>query len=850
MLKATLQGLLAHKLRLALAALAVVLGVSFVSGTLVLSDTLNSTFDHLFQQTTAGIDVQVQGKSNGAGEAFDHPPFPDSVLPTVQSVSGVREAFGNVSREATFVGRDGTAIRNGGAPTLAFLWDPYADISPLHLRSGAPPGAGEVVMDVKTAGDHGFHIGDPVTVIVPQGPPQRMRISGITGFGDSDNLVGATIAAFDPSTGRHLLGADGEYDNIVVKAEDNVAADQLRGRVAAVLPASVEAVTGKTLAQQEQDQIAKGLSFISTFLLVFAGISLFVGSFIILNTFAILVTQRSRELALLRALGASRAQVMRSVLLGSLITGLIAAAVGVAFGVLIAKLLELLFNAIGFGITGTSLVFQARTPIVGLLVGTLVTMVASLVPAYRAARVPPVAALRDSVVAVSAVSLRRIAGGGALLVGGGAVLLLGLFVAASHKLLLTGLGALLVFLGVAVLAPAAVVPIVTLLAVPVRALRGAPGVLAEQNAMRNPRRTAATASALMIGIGLIGTFTVVAASSKDSINGIVDRTAKADFIITGKGLSPDVGVNTEVANRLRADPDVAVVSEVVGSRFRLRSGSIDETDPVIGVDPATVERVVAATVQRGAPITTLADGEIAVSEDAVTAHGWRLGDTIPVQLPAGPVHAQRVAAVYARNPLLSDYIISLSLMRTGVVRKLDDAVLVADARGTSPAAVQASLGRDIAGYPDVQVQTQADFKQSQGNQIDAILNLLTVLLVLAIVIALLGIVNTMALSIVERTRELGLVRALGMTRGQMRTMVRWETVMITLLGTFLGLAVGVAFGAALVRALSGQGIDTLDVAPGQLAGCVVVAFIAGLAAAIFPALRASRLNMLEAIATE
>jgi len=268
----------------------------------VLSDTLNSTFDHLFQQTTAGIDVQVQGKNNGVGESFDHPPIPESVLGTVQTVSGVREAFGNVNREATFVGRKGSAIRNGGAPTLAFLWDPFTDISPLHLRSGAPPQAGEVVMDVKTATDQGFKVGDTVTVIVPQGPPQKLRISGITGFGDSDNLVGATIAAFDPATGRHLLGADGQYDDIVVKAQDNVTADELRARVAAVLPSTAEAVTGKTLAQQEQDQIAKGLSFISTFLLVFAGISLFVGSFIILNTFAILVTQRSRELALLLSL--------------------------------------------------------------------------------------------------------------------------------------------------------------------------------------------------------------------------------------------------------------------------------------------------------------------------------------------------------------------------------------------------------------------------------------------------------------------------------------------------------------------------------------------------------------------
>lgn len=851
MLNATLRGLLAHKLRLLLAAIAVVLGISFVTGTLVLSDTLNNTFDSLFKQSTAGIDVSVRGRSVGTnklGEPATHPPVPDSVLATVRSVPGVGEAFGQVQATATLVDRNGKEIRHGGAPTFGFLWNPYADMSPLHLKEGQPPhGDSEVVIDVTSAADSGFKVGDKVQIVFPAGQPRTYTISGITGFGTADNLVGATLAVFDADTGRAVLNSAGQYDTIEVRGDSGVIADDLRARIAARLPQGVEAVTAKTLVQEATDQIGTALGFLSTALLVFAGISLFVGSFIILNTFTILVAQRQRELALLRALGATRAQVLRSVVIESLITGLLASAAGVGFGVLIAKGLQALLSSIGLSLSGTSLQFQARTPIIAMVVGTLVTVGASLLPALRATRIPPVAAMRDSVPTASAVSTRRIAGGSLVAVAGITILLLGLFALSDHQLLAVGAGALLTFVGVAILAPVVAVPVVRVMGKPVQALRGVPGTLARENAMRNPRRTATTASALMIGIGLVACFTVVAASFKDSVNAVVDRTARADFIVTPATVTSDAGVGTGVADRLRKVPTIATVSELVAGSITVNG----EDNSLLGIDPSTVDAVLAVTVQHGVDLAQLGDGDTAISEDAVTAHHWRLGDMVPMQMKVPGVRMQKVIAVYARNPLLGDYIVTVHTFRQGNPKRVsDDVVLIAATPGHSATDVRASIDAALAGFPGLQVQNQAEFKKSQGAQVDQLLNILTALLVLAIIIALLGIVNTMALSIVERTRELGLVRALGMTRAQMRTMVRWETVIITLFGTLLGIAVGIGFGIALVKSLSSQGVDILSLAPGQLVAYVVVAFFAGLLAAVFPALRASRLNMLEAIATE
>ncbi|HXA29952.1 MAG TPA: FtsX-like permease family protein [Candidatus Angelobacter sp.] len=849
MLKATLRGLLAHKLRLALATMAIVLGVSFVTGTLVIGDTINSTFDTLFKTTTAGVDVDVRAVSTGTEQGHDvHPPIPVSVLPPVQAVNGVKEAFPYLARVAVIVGKDGKVVSTGGAPTLGLLWNPYPDMSSFRLRSGAPPqGPDQVVIDAHTASVQGFKAGDSVRIVLPSGSPQTFTLSGTTGFGNQDNLAGATVAAFDPQAGRALLGAPNEYDGIYLKAQQGVSPETLKARVAAVLPHGVEAVTGQTLAQEQTDAVKTGIGFLTTFLLVFAFISLFVGSFIILNTFAILVAQRTRELALLRCLGATRGQVMRSVLTEAAITGLVAAILGILAGLGIAKGLEALLGAVGLDLSGTSLQLQPHTVIAGLAVGVLVTIVASVLPARRATRVAPVEALRDAMPSPSVVSAGRIIGGLLLLGAGVLSILLGLFALPSNQLLVTGLGALATFIGVAVLAPIVVGPVVSVLGAPVRRFRGVPGKLARENAMRQPRRTASTASALMIGVGLVSCFTVVAASLTGSINRIVDRTVNADYIISpqtqGNG---DALLSPDITTRLAADRNVAVVSPISGGTFHYGN----EADQVEAVDTATILRVADVTVQNGASLDRLGDGQVAISEDAAKNHALKVGDVVPMQLPRPGVLEQRVATVYARNPLLGDYLVTRSTWQRGSIEIFDFVVLVKGSSGVSQSALRSSITSDLSAFPNVQVQNNAEYKKTQGQQIDVLLNLLTALVVLAIVIALLGVVNTMALAIVERVRELGLVRALGMTRSQTRSMVRWETVLITVFGALLGCVVGLFFGVALVRAFASQGVDVLDLALGRQVQYVLVAFVAGLVAAIWPARRAARVDLLQAIATE
>jgi putative ABC transport system permease protein len=746
------------------------------------------------------------------------------------------------------VGRDGKAVINGGAPTFGLLWNPYPDLSAARLRSGrAPHGDGEVVIDAHTARTQTLKVGDSVKIVVPQGGPRQFTISGITGFGDQDTLNGATISAFDPQVGRTILNAAHEYDYMDLKARDGVSPQTLKTHVSAALPSGMEAITGDALAKEQSDAVKIGIGFLTTFLLVFALISVFVGSFIILNTFSILVAQRTRELALLRCLGATRRQVMGSVLTEAAVTGLVASVIGIAVGMGIAEGLNALLGSLGLDLSGSSLQLQAHTIITALLVGTLVTIVAATLPARRATRVAPVEALRESAPTPSVVSLARILTGSAMLVGGVALILIGLFVVSSNQLPLVGAGALLTFLGVATLAPMVVGPVVSVLAAPVARWRGVSGRLARENAKRQPRRTAATASALMIGVGLVSCFTVVAASLTDSVSKVIDRTVNADYILSpqnqGGGnalLSPDI------ATRIASDPKTSVVSPIAGGTFHYGK---DETT-ASAIVPATILRTADMTTKSGTTLDQLGDGDVAISEDAAKNHSLKVGDTVPMQFARPGVHDQRVAMVYARNPLFGDYILTRTAWQQYNVDFFDFIVLVKGAPGVSQADLRSAIQQDIASFPNVQVQNNAEYKQTQAQGVDVLLNLLTVLVVLAIIIALLGVVNTMALAIVERVRELGLVRALGMTRGQTRSMVRWETVLITVFGALLGCVVGLFFGIALVRAFASQGVDVLNISLGRQIEYVIVAFFAGLLAAIWPARRASRVDMLQAIATE
>jgi len=846
MWRATLKGILAHKLRLALTALAVVLGVGFVAGSYVLTDTMGHAFDGLFAQIDTGVAVVVEGvpkftaSGPGGDESGQAERVPASVLDRIRQVPGVRVASGDLSGYAQLVDKQGKAITTGGAPTLGVTWEDDPTLNPLRLREGSPPrGPGQIVVDAATASKYGFHVGDRVKVLL-QGPPMEATITGIAGFGESDSLLGATLVAFDPQTAQQALQGNGAWDDIRVAAQPGVSATDLRDRIQHVLPSGYEAKTGSQAAQSSSDDIKKNLSFFNIALLVFAGISLFVAAFTIFNTFSILVAQRTRELALLRALGASSRQVRRSVLAEAVIVGVIASAVGLGFGLVIALGLEGLLKAFGIGLPTTTLQVLPRTIVVALVVGTVTTVVASVVPAFRASRVSPMAALRDQQTGAGGSIRRRVLAGALVTLAGVGALMLGLFGSTSNGVSLVGLGAAGVFLGVAMLGPLVARPMAAAIGWPVR--RRISGKLGRENAMRNPRRTASTAAALMIGLGLMAFVSIFAASIKASADRTLRETLKADYIVS---TSQFVGFSPAVADALRSNPAFSAVEE-----FRQGSFGVNGSGEFLtATDPSTLTRVADVKMLSGS-VGALGDGGVLVSKKTVDAHDWAVGDVVHAQFARTGRQDLTVAGVYDNNDLLGGYVVSLGTYERDFIMQLDQDVLVTVAPGGSGAGVKQAVQRVAGQFPGVRIQDQAQFRQTTEKQVDQLLGLIVALLGLAVVIALFGIVNTLALSVFERTREIGLLRAVGMARRQVRAMIRWESVITAVFGAVLGVAVGVFFGWAMVQALHDSGVTVLSIPGRQLVLFIVVAAFGGMLAAALPARRAARLNVLEAISTE
>jgi len=647
--------------------------------------------------------------------------------------------------------------------------------------------------------------------------------------------------AFDPQTAQIALNGQGKFDEIDATAQPGVSPEELRDRIQHVLPANFQAKTGQEAAQANSQDIKEALSFFNIALLVFAAIALFVGAFIIFNTFQILVTQRTRELALLRALGASPAQVRRSVIVEALIVGVLASVTGLAAGFLLAVGLQGLLKAFGIDLPSTTMQLLPRTIIAAFAVGVGTTLVSSIMPAIRAARVAPVEALRESQPAEYRGSPKRTATGLIITALGVGILMYGLLGGPSNAAALVGLGAATVFFGVAILSPLIVRPVARLLGAPLARL-GVSGKLGRENALRNPKRTASTAAALMIGLGLVAFVSIFAQSIKASSDKILRETLKADYLVT---TSQFTGFSLDVATRLRSDPAFVTVSEFRTGVFGYRNRS----QQVQGVDPTNVDDVVQVEMKEGS-LAELGDDGILVFEEVAESQKWSVGDTIEVQFARTGKQRLRIAGIYTDDRLLGPYVITLSTFEKNFVEQLDDIVLVKTAPGTSPAEARAAADQVAKEFPNVKLEDQAQFRQSQAAQIDQLLGLISALLGLAILIALVGIVNTLALSIYERTREIGLLRAVGMVRRQVRSMIRWESVIIAVFGALLGTAVGVFFGWAMVQALEDVGISVLSIPGGQLVFFVVLAGLAGVLAAVFPARRAARLNVLEAIAYE
>jgi putative ABC transport system permease protein len=834
----TIKGLLAHKLRLALTALAIVLGVTFISGTFVLTDTLNNTFSVLFGNIYQKIDFQVRGDpqlgSSGANAVRNE--LPSSLLATVRRVPGVAAAQGDVEGYAQFVAHDGKPIQTGSAATLGVNFDPDQQVSALHIIAGGPPvTSGDVVMDAGTASKYDFTVGQRVRILFA-GTPRTFTITGIAQFGSAGNLAGASLAAFTLPTAQAVLQETGQFDDIAVVTAPGASKPAVQRAIAAVLPAGVQVVTGQTVMNENTAAISQDLSFFSTALLVFAFISLFVGGFTIFNTFSITVGQRTRELALLRIVGASRRQVFRSVLAEAAITGLVASVIGLGLGVLAAVGLEALLRGFGTTLPTGSLVFEPRTVLVGLAVGVGVTVIAAIGPARNAVRIPPIAALSDRQ-ADGGVSLRRRFTGGAAVALAGAVLLaIGL---AKPAIALVGAGAVGIFVGVAMLSPAIARPASSVIGRPLARLLGQPGTLGRENSMRSPRRTAQTASALMVGLALVAAMSVFGASLSRSATASVDQAISADLIVTPTGTGE---LSQLIPSRASAVPGVSTTTTVYSGQFEVQNSLAK----LAAVSTAHLADTLMLRMAAGTA-AALAQGELLIDATTATSKHLSVGDTLPVTFARTGPSTLRIGGIYQANALIGSYLVSARFFTSHFSSRPPAALLL---RTNGSGTVNDAVTSALAAYPNVQVQTRAQYEQTQTAAINKLLGLVYALLALAVLIALIGIVNTLMLSVFERTREIGLLRAVGMKRRQVRTMIRSEAVILAIFGAIIGIIVGTGMGIALVSSLKQQGITDTVVPASSLVIFLLIAALLGLIAASWPARRAARLDILNAIAAQ
>ena len=849
MFRLALKNTLARKLRLLSTGLAVILGIAFLTGTLVFTDTIRRTFDDLFADIYDETDTYVRS-SNSIETEFGpevRGRIPESVLGTVAAVDGVADAQGIVQGFAQVVDRDGDPIGKPGegAPTIAMTYVGGA-LSPWQLTEDSrAPGPGELVLDKGTADRGNLEIGETVVVITQTGP-HALPLVGTARFGSADSPGGASVTILDLATSQQvLLGGAHELDAVMVDAAAGVDEADLTARIATVLPDDAEAITGTAITVESQDAMRDGMSFFNTFLLVFAAIALVVACFTIYNTFQIVVTQRSREMALLRALGASRGQVLGAQLIEALIIGFVASVVGLASGVLVAGLLKAMLESLAIDIPAGGTVLLARTVIVALVVGTLVTAVSAVFPSLRASRVAPIAALRDVVVGADERGHRRLLEGAVLTVAGVVGIVAGL---AGAEPMWVGLGALAVFVGVFVLGPLVARPAMRLLGLPLPAVSGVTGSLARENAKRNPKRTSRTGGALMVGVALVATITIMSASLKDWIRDVFEEQFTGDFVVatetTGYG-----GLSTDIAASLNDLPEVGMATGIRAGVARVGSGGPVRDQEYVAVDPATAGVVFDIGMVEGSVEALTPDG-VLLDDDEASARGLSVGDTMASQFVNGLTRTLTVEGIYTEQDLAGAMVISHALHEQSGQDQFDVSVYVITADGASDRSAAAAISRVTEAHANARVQSRDEYIDDQAAQLDQIVNLMYGLLILAVVIALVSIANSMALSIYERTRELGLLRAVGMTRRQTRTAVRWEAVLVALLGTGLGVLIGIFFGWSISVAIRGAGLATVSIPFVSLLVVVVLAVAGGVLAAIRPARRAARLDVLRAIATE
>jgi putative ABC transport system permease protein len=847
-LRVTWRNLVARKVRLLLSGFAIVLGVAFVAGSLIFTNAMGGAFDDIIEGSTADVEIAYKGAGDfDSGQ--DNRTFPASVVKKLEQLPEVESAHPLNTLQTVFViGKNGKVIGGNGPPGLAnnstsaiaLTGKPILTI----VRGSYPDGPNEIALDVDTVRKGGFKTGDQVKLATPGNPPViRTKLTGVVEFG-SGGLNGATLTIFDRKFMQDTFyGARDVYSTVSLNGAEGVTQKELAAAAQKVLPKGLTARTGDAYVKQNQETLDEILGYLKIFLLVFAAIALVVGIFLIINTFSILVAQRSRELALLRAMGASRRQVNLSVLLEALAVGFVGSTAGLAVGYLLALGLRWVFGLIGLDLSRAEFPVTLSTVALSYGVGIAVTAVAAILPARRASRIPPMAALRDDVGLTETTLRRRVAiGTGLCLVGGGAMAA-GLAGEGTWGLVGVGGGVLLILIGVALMSAFLGRPVLHVFGAAYGRLFGTVGTLASQNALRNPRRTGATASALMIGLALMATVSILGTSASASTDAAIGRTLTSQFIVSNVVGQP---FSTGVAEELRTRAGVAGVTELRNAYPDLKGGGTAWT---VGVDPRAFRLAFAIPTVQGS-FAALAPGKVAISAPEAKSKGFGMGDTVTMKFQAREIKLKVVALFPRAGALPGDYVVTPDVLERGGLAPLDAMLFVTKERGADTAAVRATIEDAIKDLPTVTVKDPEGFAAEQKEQVNQFLYLIYGLLGLSVIIAVLGVINTLSLSVIERTREIGLLRAVGVSRRQLRTMIRLESVVVAVLGGVLGTLMGVLFGSTMVIALKDQGLTDLAIPWPLLAGFLLLAAAAGVLAAVFPARRAARLDVLRAIGTE
>ncbi|HYQ78958.1 MAG TPA: FtsX-like permease family protein [Solirubrobacterales bacterium] len=847
-----LKSLWARKVRALLTAFAVFLGVAFVAGSFVLTDTIFAAFDEIFSESLKGTSVVVSAENPVKQESGEIPTLSASLLPRVVRTPGVREAAGAIFTPGAFFNAENEKIGNKFAPKFISSTQPGQLESLTYVDGHRPRGPTEASIDKAAADAADLKIGEKIKLI-GQGNLESFRLVGLTQLG-SASFGGASIAQVTLPVAQRLTHKRGRFDQISVAADDGVSAEALKRRIAERMPAGIRVETAAENADRASEEIRDNLGFLRIFLLVFGFIAVFVGSFLIFNTFSITVAQRVSEFGMLRTLGASRPQILTAVIVEAVAIGLIGALIGIPGGFLIAKAINALFESFGIDLPTTSLVLESRTVVVALLVGVLVTLVSSLVPALRSTRVPPIAALhsfqptptrRRRLVYLALSILLAVAGLG--------MVLLGLFGSggAGARAGLMGGGAVAVVFAVSLFSPRLVPPLASVAGWPLERLRRLTGRLARENAERNPSRTAVTAAALMIGVTLVAFVTVFAAGLKSTVAQVVDENFAGGLVIQNTdGFSPIPNATAAAAEKV---PGVELVATIRGAEAKvLERGGLGSTTRVNAPSP-DIGRTVNIEWKQGGPaaLRNLTDSEAIVSDDFASSHDLGLGDRFGLLTQALAHPSFRVVGEFdSKLGVLGNVLVTQRVMARDFdqTQDLTDFVKLED--GADAARVQALLTKGVeTAFPVAEVLNQEELKESREEQINGLVMLVYALLAFAVLISLFGIANTLALSIHERTRELGMLRAIGMSRRQVRTMIRYEAVITALIGGILGLVLGLIFASLIAQPLKDEGF-TLSYPVGSLILLMVLAGLAGVLAAILPARRASRLDVLQSLQYE